>query len=190
MRPDLKLPLYSVMTVDPGLGGTGWAYWSELGTEASKRPYISPLPLIPFDSITSNMAHFNFGVERGNHKDTWQRQAHNIAHNMYELMGKVYVEHLIIEYPSLWSGSAVSHAAVSGDESNLSKMHYLIGGICALCWNPTLPDPILITPQEWKGQLPKSVVIQRILRCLPAGTQIPDHAADAVGMGFALQGML
>ena len=171
----VKLPVKDVVFIDPGLGGSGWAAWSTISN------CHGPIPEIPY----------GFGVIHGSRAADWKLQCLEI----WRLFESLYNMHdwktLVIEYPSLWEGSAVSHAAASGEESNLSKMYFLIGGLtCIWHRNSVASLPILISPQAWKGQLPKSIVIDRIQKYFPPGVQIPDHAGDALGMGFSLQGLL
>ena len=150
--------------VDPGLGGTGWASF--------------PIP---------GGAPNCFGVLRGG-KGPWETQAHDICQGFIGVLNALRPKAVVMEFPTLWSGDMKSFTSAS--RGDLFKLSYLIGGLAEAAWECCPQHPKLITPQEWKGQLPKEVVIKRILREWPDLEKIPNHAADAVGMGLAAQGKL
>lgn len=107
---------------------------------------------------------------------------------MYEFLPKQMSKKsvgLIIEYPTIWGGSLLSQtAATKGD---ISMLCYLIGVLSTLFLGSRV---LLITPQEWKGQLPKRIVINRIKKIWPRLTQIRDHEADAIGIMASIFGKL
>lgn len=92
---------------------------------------------------------------------------------------------LVIEYPGLWAGSAQSQAAASrGDTFGLA---YACGVIAAeFCGDQVH----LVSPQQWKGNAPKDVIIRRLNRRWGPGLKLRDHEADAWGMGAAVFGLL
>ena len=174
----------NVMCIDPGLGGTGWAFFPKFhSTEATQKLQMS-------NYIPGAVPPTKWGVIRGDRKTSWQAQVEDIhvqyTSIVYQCVQSVCgIPHIIIEFPSFWTGSGKSYAAVTGEESSLGKLYYLIG---ALSTAGPKAIPRLVSPEEWKGQLPKDVVIKRIKRYFPAGTVIKDHEADAIGMGLSLQG--
>lgn len=156
----------NVLFVDPGLGGTGWAF---------------------FDTFTKSPP-IDWGVLRRPEGD-WTIRARDIARGFKSVVSDKIVYHVVIEMPSMWSGSAQSHAStVSGD---LFKLAFLVGSIAQwfACHRADL-QLTLISPQEWKGQLPKELVIKRIVKRFPNLDMIANHEADAIGMGLACQGLL
>ena len=156
--------------IDPGLGGTGWAYFSS-------HSCCSETPELPNA----------YGVLRGHAKETWIQQSNTIRHAFSFLLEKYTARQCVIEFPCLWSGSGLSQASAS--RGDLFKLAYLCGSLAAMCGIRGVRVE-LPSPQDWKGQLPKDVVIKRILRFFPEGTIIKDHEADAIGMGIAAQGAL
>ena len=144
-----------VLTIDPGIRTCGYAYWYNLSD--TKLPDCS-------------------GIWRQKTGTDWK-----IAVRGQWLEFKLFIQKpidlVVIETPSVW-GSAKSHAsAVKGD---LFKMAHMIGGFHYMCamWEI---DIELITPRDWKGQLPKRVVEARLIK--QYGQKFRDHECDAVGIG-------
>lgn len=95
-----------------------------------------------------------------------------------------YPDHveLLIEFPMLMQSTAGIAANRGG---GTLKLAFLVGAICAL---PVWDSYRIFTPMEWKGQLPKHVVEQRIRKTLGAARcaklQIVKDEWDAVGIGL------
>ncbi|GAG10075.1 unnamed protein product [marine sediment metagenome] len=155
-----------VLTGDPGIGGTGWAYWLEIA-----RPCEPSLPLLS-DAKTTSKTGF---------------EAVEILWNWFDgLVDVLRPETVVMEFPKLWSSSGVSQgSAAKGD---LFKLTYLIGGYGRIVSERTRKPMVLISPAGWKGQLPKKVVDARIK--LAIGKKYRNHESDAVGLGLSLQGAL
>ncbi len=102
---------------------------------------------------------------------------------------------IFIEFPQVWAGSARSHTSSTRGHIPMlcglaGILGYALGG-SSLCRKVTY-----LTPNEWKGQLPKEVVQQRIAsleaeRKITLGSapsqKFSSHSLDAVGI--ALFGM-
>ncbi len=155
-----------ILTVDPGLGGTGWAYWDNFSSKV--KPFIPPS---------------NWGILNCD-KGSWQERSIKIAYQFRSVLIETGANYIIIEMPELWQTGKSMASATSGD---LHKLIYLIGQLSIFSHNMH-GAPRLILPREWKGQLDKPTVIHRIKKLL--GLNINSHAADAVGMGLSLQGVL
>ena len=164
-----------VLTVDPGLRTTGWAFWDEIerGTKDAQVPTATGIITFPKSR-------------------DWEECCVSAPTLLQSVLAKHNVKHLVLEFPQLWSGSATSMA--SGSRGDLFKLCYLVGafGECFSYHSDLrhLNDhrSIKIEPQEWKGQLTKRTVDRRIARALDA--QYPEHISDAVGIGLAIQGKL
>jgi Holliday junction resolvasome RuvABC endonuclease subunit len=151
-----------MLYVDPGLGGTGWAV------------FHGPIPT-------------EYGVIRGKAKH-WTASAHDIADEFATLLRTRKIKEVTIEFPSLWTSGKSMASGVRGD---LFKLTYLIGCLGTKTVEITKATPVFISPLGWKGQLPKEIVVKRIERQLPGLTgKIPNHAADAIGMGLSAQGKI
>lgn len=148
------------MYIDPGLEGTGWATFVNNSYE------------------DSGVIHS--GLQ-------WQQKVNIITNCVKNIAHTHDVLDITCEWPGLWSGSAVSQASAA--KGDLFKLAYLIGSIAKM-WDDRNGRPLrLISPQEWKGQLPKEVVMRRVHVLLP-NVKLSNHMADAIGMGLAAQGLL
>lgn len=156
------------VSVDPGLGGTGWAIWQD---RVLKKVGV---------------------VYAIRDEDTWDTHAVEIA---VRLENRIHEEinnplrvregvSLYVEFPQVMD-SVAGIAATRG--GGILKLAFLVGCIVSRpIWDAN--DTHLVTPMQWKGQLPKEVVINRIkaemgeLTCTRLG--IKTHAWDAVGLGL------
>jgi len=156
-----------IMFVDPGLGGSGSAYWLELESHSTQHTR-SP------DAFAQWLPEKRSGpwLQRFDRCLTW-----------YASLLETYEPQLVvIERPVVWDNEKSTASARSG---NLLKLVMLVGGMIAV--TPFVPVE-LPAPGEWKGQLPKRVMKKRLLKRF--GQSFPEHAADAVAMGLAAQGGL
>lgn len=165
-----------VLTVDPGLGGTGLAFWLRL-------------PQLPTEAVRPMAS----TVLRSRKRD-WVDRTDDLADDFGAYCSGSSCENefkaarlIVIESPRLWSGSAKSQAAA---ESNaLFKLTILIGRFMEAA-AMRLPSYaiVLVEPDQWKGQLPPRVVKKRIRERL--GKTYREHEHAAVGIGLAIQGWL
>ena len=162
----------NIIFIDPGIGGTGWAFWKELNTH-QKKPTI----------LKSSGAFTPKG-----RKINWDGKVEMICAYNHPKFNSLDVKTVVIEFPEVWSGSVVSRTAT--DSGKLFKLVYLIGGIGEIVRRRNINLPILVTPKTWKGQLPKTVVIKRIKKIMPELITIANHEGDAIGMGLAAMGLL
>lgn len=109
----------------------------------------------------------------------WWKRAHMMSRSVQDVRLDpecVYVEHMA------YFGGAKALGWRSGD---LQRTVYLEGCIAGM-WDLSITVPV--TVRDWKGQLPKDVVIRRVKdrfgaeRCARLG--LTEHAWDAVGMGL------
>jgi hypothetical protein len=163
----------ATITIDPGYGGTGVAYFLRTSTIRPRPPYRV----------------WNLKGSKGSHEGSIDTELLDAFTMLIRTLSPAPY-HAVIELPNLWSGSAKSMA--SATSGKLFTLTALCGAYAALLWNCWHIDIQFVKPQEWKGQLPKEIVERRVLRAWPAvrGKLITDHVADAVGMGLWLQGGL
>ena len=168
----------NVLFLDPGLGGTGFAFFPYLDEEEHQPPTDT-------------------GVIRGK-GDTWEARCCDVADKLVDHYqaeeDRSTVSWIVMEFPEQWQGNVKSLA--SANSGALSKLTFLCGVIAgAFIVEPDCSDVspgqiVLMAPMRWKGQLPKNVVIDRIGEAWPAYASPRDHEADAIGMGLAAQGGL
>lgn len=165
---DTPMEFGRVLCIDPGLGGTGLAFWNELSKGMN-----------PADPDLCVLHHFpdSYG---------WLARVKSLTDNVVTSMKQTKPDWVVIEFPKLWGSSEKSFtSAARGD---LFKLTYLVGNIGREVVAATFRPPVLVTPKEWKGQMSKDVVHRRIKRAL--NISYGEHVADAVGMGLAIMGAL
>lgn len=161
-----------VLYIDPGLEGTGWAFYKTINTKERAGQYVKPV---------------ESGVVRPSDNLQWQGKVEALCTWLRGTCAIYSPKVVVIEYPETWAGSAKSMASTSSGA--LGKLMYLVGGLGEVARRVGANQPVLVTPKEWKGQLPKEVVIKRLeKRC--GIVKVRNHEGDALGMGLAAQGGL
>jgi len=164
-----------LLTVDPGLGGTGLAFWKDFTVWESEG-------VRPPDSVHS--------LRTGRQDSHWWDRCIRLSKSFELIMRRYRWPGLVVvEGQELWSSSGTSQASVG--KGDMFKTAYLVGmightvhgGRC-ICR--------LVPPSQWKGQLSKQAVVKRIKRRLPdvEDACLADHVSDAVGLGLFLMGGL
>ena len=162
------MELGRVLCVDPGLGGTGLAFWSSLS--GSTRASLEPLATQVLKGPASG-------------KYTWVYRAKEISFDFRISLIALKPQKVVFEVPGLWAGSAKSMA--SATRGDLFKEAMLVGMLMHAALELEGCDIYTVTPLEWKGQLSKQAVDNRIVRALGRRRTFPNHVSDAVGMGLA-----
>lgn len=150
------------MTVDPGFGGTGWAFW-----RGDKFPITGCIREKKKNKIASEEDRLSF---------MWS--------NFKALLATYKPIKCYLERPEFWNSA---HGMVSASSGSLLFLQGLTAGYAQVC-QQDLIEFKLIPPRLWKGQLDKVAVAFRVLRINK--TKYPNHITDAVAMGFSLMGML
>jgi hypothetical protein len=163
-----------VMFVDPGIRGTGMAFWQHLSTQAF--------------SLGCARTRSPYTVARWvpRPKRPWADRASEITSSFLHVVDMLRPEILVIERPQVWMHSAKSmEASAHGDLQKLRDLIIMLEK-CALDMIPELMV-VFFTPNEWKGQLSKEAVDAWINRA--TREKYAEHVSDAVGMGLAVQGV-
>lgn len=162
-----------LLTIDPGLAGTGYAIFTD-----TPRPVFSGV-VRPAKSAAL-LTPQSLGLL------VWKTKS--IVEQLLDVPGLYdYNPGLVsIEWPAFWGSSAVSYASTAGGK--MFKLVFLIGAIAEAFIARDIRVSLLPV-NKWKGQLPKEVVKKRISRIIRR-VEFRDHEADAVGMGLYLQGRL
>jgi len=148
-----------MMTFDPGMNSTGWAYWEEV-VEA-KVPY--QYGLIPIRSSVRL---------EWRSKELWTK--------LVNLIGSIRPSFVVIEWPQMFafSGKGMTCAA----RGDLGVLYLAASMIVAASWESEVEEIELINPFVWKGNLSKRMVEKRVMARV--GIRYPDHVLDAVALGF------
>ncbi len=155
--------------IDPGITGTGHATWIELPLARATRPD-------------------DYGCVKGiKRTEPWQDRSYYVSQALADGVFSKYGSNVVVvEEPCVWSGNDKSEKSVK--KGDILKLMYLVGQIAYVCREFSCPC-IQVKPHEWKGNMNKAVVIERIKRALK-GWSPRSHDADAVGMGLSAMGVL
>jgi len=164
----LKKHTSNALCLDPGIGGTGYAMFESLRIRQEAPGMVC--------------CH---GVIKTQERQ-WQSGAEDLSGKLIGVLEALKPDIVAMEIPEMWQSSTSHSSAASGD---LFKLCYLCGMFGEVARQFCMKSPILLRPTEWKGQLPKEVVIQRIKIIYPM-LSVFSHDADAIGIGLHLQGRL
>jgi len=154
-----------ILSIDPGSSGFGVAAWEAKNFKSSKK-----YPLAVAAYSYSN-------------KD-WIENVHKSVDDLRRFVGyDNLVTTVYCEQPQFFSGTAGGYATAASGA--LIKLAFSAGALCNYYPVPTIMVPII----KWKGQLPKDVVIDRIVKILPNLKGVSSHGWDAVGIGLYAKGV-
>jgi hypothetical protein len=155
-----------LLAIDPGSSGTGWAL---------------------FD------ANLNVpracGVLSAVREKTWQMRGVRVVSSLLEVMeyhATSYgpITEAVVEFPAFFSSAKGYAAAAKG---NLVKLAWFVGVVDGAIRITYGINVVLVPVNDWKGQMDKIAVVERIRRRI--GRVYKSHAADAVGLGLWYKGI-
>lgn len=158
--------------IDPSIDSMGWAYWNG-------KDYRTQQPPTDFGLIKST-------------EKKWEAKIFEQGNSLISVLNRFVREpHISIycEMPQFFSSAKGNSAAVTG---SLQKLSAMVGVVMYIA-HQNSDNPLHLLPvNEWKGQLPKSVVISRILKFYGPKKckNFKDDIWDAVGMGLYKMGVL
>ena len=163
----------SVVIVDPGLGGTGVAHWTSFAR-------------LDHDKFKGKLPHETRIIEVKENID-WIGKADMITDRFEKFLKECCPCFAVFENQSVWDSTAAGYAA--GKKGDIVKLAQLNGMMMRAAQKRNM-NVHLLEVGEWKGQLSKDAVKQRIRIYTGIKTDYPNHVSDAIGMGFYLQGVL
>jgi Holliday junction resolvasome RuvABC endonuclease subunit len=151
------------MSIDPGIAGTGWALWRPQKDDPQKYGSISV-----------------------HNKTQWNQRAVEVAERVGAVAVRNSVEVAYVEEPAFMQSAGGQVTAASG---SLVKLAFTVGCICSRLESLEI-DAILVPVRDWKGQLSKETVEDRLRRIFPnlADLKAPTHVFDAIGIGLHAMG--
>lgn len=104
--------------------------------------------------------------------------------NQIEQWMKIYsVNHIIMEVPEHW----VVGGFQARETGSMSKLSFVCGMLCSLVNHKDIEEFKVVTPAEYKGQLPKEVVANRLREAyVPYGIEMPEidaNVMDSIAIG-------
>lgn len=168
-----------VATIDPGVTGTGIALWEW-------KPWVTHVPALPtlVQCVKPTAAM----------SSTWFHKAQSVVSIVADVLdGLGTTTKTYIEEPQYFQSHYGQTAARDGA---LVKLCLLTGMLMQAC-----PDVTPIRVNQWKGNVPKTVIENRVRRLLlhiaktqgyaaPEMEHWTDHEFDAIGLGLHQQGIL
>lgn len=156
------------VSLDPGQR-TGVAVWSE-EARARRVPPISA-------------ALWTGGL--GSVATTWEQRCQALSGRLENYLRGTNVSRVYCEMPAFFEGEKGHAAAAKGD---VVKLAFLVGVYAGICHGQRVGFSV-VPVRDWKGQLPKTVVIERIKRKLGKGCGLyHGDQWDAVGIGLYVKG--
>jgi Holliday junction resolvasome RuvABC endonuclease subunit len=163
-RVDIDAAVPNVLSVDPGLSGTGFAVWSGIHWKRLVNPIETGV--LTYDDTS----------------ETWSRRGRRYFDALTELCQRHDVGNVFVEWPNYRPTAAGQMVAGSGDLGKLFFAASLAMIVPIVRGFDGLPVPVV----TWKGQLTKQAVISRIKTKI--GVEYTSHDADAVGIGLWAKG--
>lgn len=131
--------------------------------------------------------------KKNEHLDWWSR-ALLLANEVARLTSMEWAWRLDkrIQVVSEFPMKMESAAGIAAQKHSTARLAFLVGAVGAALTLEVDCDFSVVTPQEWKGQLPKSIVRDRIIQRLGKGqvAGVKTHAWDAIGIGLWRLGKL
>ncbi len=162
-----KSPTAFRLTIDPGVN-IGWALWSK--EEWSRHQY---------PQRNGCLSRSSGGVWKSTVAELYRLFDRQLA-----VSGEI--KEAYMEMPEYF---ADANAVATSTSGALVKLSMVAGGVQALLAVRRIPLT-LIGIRDWKGQLPKHIVEQRIRTRIRMPEDLPDHVVDAIGIGLWVQGVL
>lgn len=167
--PKLSIPGYRY-SLDPGISGTGVAIWKD--SEWKDR---AALPVLTENLYPSARC------------TDWTERAETIGRKLLELFNRYPPLFVYCEFPEFQDSAKGYAVATKGD---LQKLTFIVGFFAAMAWEKRaafVPYKVSV----WKGQLPKPVVISRIIERIPGISEmkVSSHSFDAIGVGLYAKGI-
>ena len=154
-----------ILGIDPGLSGTGWAVLNDNN-----------------ELVSHGVLNFR------SDKLSFQKRAMQYGRAIRDIQNSNGIQMAGIEYPAFFDSAGGTMVAKKGD---LLKLTFLVGIIYSYLRRNPQTKVLLVPVHEWKGQLPKLVVIQRIK--MHYGSRITrnlkSHDWDATGIAMHLGGI-
>tara|TARA_R110001592_G_scaffold265951_2_gene531573 strand:- start:6738 stop:7265 length:528 start_codon:yes stop_codon:yes gene_type:complete len=167
------------MCIDPGVAGTGVSIWHTTSFNSTSEKIKEKNLFIP-------LFHRSFKL-----KDELK-----FYYYFLELAQEYEVERVYIENAH-YHGTGSAKGQMTAAKGDLVVLAKYIGGLLATFWLSGVQAET-IDVMRWKGQLPKEVVMRRILKIWPEcpskrnlETGMPTaHDWDAIGIGYYLMGLI
>ncbi len=177
------------MSVDPGIEGTGLAYWirnSQFGISDT----VTDRPLYHGHHIAwAGVIDYPHGLSGGGEWG-WVSRASAVAESFEKELDICKPQAIWCEFQEFFADAKGYTATARGD---IYKLCYLCGMFYQAARVRNI-EMYFVRPTTWKGQLPKTAIEKRVRRILGDDTcavlNAKTHAWDALGIGLFVKGDL
>lgn len=161
-----------ILYVDPGVR-TGYAFFRDKND-------LSPI----YGTIDIEKIYRDIGKKI--HTQTRESKLYYLTAAFANLLSSLNPSFCTIEGVEAYKSETGKISVSSGDAFFLA---YIVGGYASIAMKRGIQTSIMLA-REWKGQLSKDAVENRIKRVNPSLSFASSHECDAVGMGFSKAGVL
>ncbi len=177
------------MCLDPGIRGTGVTLWSSDDWDVLAGPIVC-YNIYPKKKLVFPEEYYypDCWSHLPDTRDKWIHRAQIVNCRIRILIERFMPTHVYCEFPAFFQSSGGQKTAKSGA---LVKLVFTVGATAETC--RTLGIQFIPVPvNQWKGQLPKEVVEERVMKRLKGVPFAPfdDHCIDSVGIGLYVKGFL
>lgn len=102
------------------------------------------------------------------------KDIYNTVKSVYSKLSDEGSSIIILEIPQYWALAGF----IARESGSIYKLTFLCGMIYSL------PNVIVVTPNEYKGQLPKEVVRNRLEKIYPQVKTMNHNVVDAIYLGY------
>lgn len=170
----------SILSIDPGSGGTGIACWDFVRWNRDLLPV----------HVGNVFAAGGKNLKTDSRNTLWQSQAADITAKVYDIIQATNAQQAYVEYPLLMGSAGGNAAAGTGSLVKLAVLVGMIMETCRVSGIPVIAYPV----SEWKGQCSKEIIEKRIRKRVGEGgwasVGAKSHMIDAWGLGLFAKNML
>jgi hypothetical protein len=154
------------------------------------KPNFSKSEFLKLDKKQGRSSRFKEFECAGPHRVSWEKawywRMETVAVQFRQVLDILKPKIVYSEFPQFYQDPGGEMCAARGD---LQKLTFSVGVLAECCFNRNI-DFVPILVSEWKGQLPKKIVNERILQILGpvACREFDTHIWDAVGIGLFAKG--
>jgi Holliday junction resolvasome RuvABC endonuclease subunit len=168
----MAMKVHHIIGIDPGLTGTGIAHWYESNVYEPRAVEIITPP--------------------ARCSEDWNLKLRYISERMYSQVFELTNTRDVVVYIEWPHYMQTEKGIAATNKGDIYKLAALIGAIHYACWDAGA-NVTLVPVADWKGQLPKNIVEDRIRRILSPEVclelKFKSHIWDAVGIGLYGQGV-
>lgn len=165
-----------VLAIDPSINEFGWAVF--IDKKLVDFGLIKP-------SLKNYSSKFIYNKNlKGINSFDFVIKSEIIYKEVNKIINQYKINCLVLEMPQYWAVGGF----ISRESGAMSKLHFLCGYICSI----NVDEFVILRPHEWKGQLSKKVVKNRLNKKIDKISEkkidsllkLNHNILDAIGLGY------